>query len=436
MTAGANWKRYLRPSHVFTRDRVDSRPSGVIRPARVSTVGLETYRKKRKFDVTPEPRGRAARSKGHSFVVQKHAARRLHYDFRLELDGVMKSWAVTKGPSLDPGEKRLAVQVEDHPIEYNDFEGTIPEGQYGGGTVMIWDRGAWSPEGDPHKGYRRATCRSARRARSCIGGWHLVRMRKRPGEKQGALAADQGATTTRRGAAPRPTSSTRMPRSVVTGRSIPEIAEGKGRKRVWNSNRSAQDNVQGRRHRSRHDAAAETACRASGANGKPASARKSRARTKTRKTKTRGKAAKKRDPAGRRRCPTSYRRRLPRCATVAPDGPAGCTRSSSTATASRRGSIMARCVVHPQGARLDGQVSECRRRDRELPADDRADRRRDRRRGRTGVPSFSALQAALKDGSADAFVYYAFDLLLSRRPRSRPLPLCERKAELTDLVAA
>src|SRR6187402_1175247 len=117
-------------------------------------MALETYRKKRKFGVTSEPRGRLARAKGNQFVIQKHAATRLHYDLRLELDGVMKSWAVTRGPSLVPGEKRLAVETEDHPVEYNAFEGTIPKGEYGGGTVMIWDRGTWTPEEDPHRGLK------------------------------------------------------------------------------------------------------------------------------------------------------------------------------------------------------------------------------------------------------------------------------------------
>src|ERR1700691_5995162 len=113
------------------------------------TKKLAKYQSKRDFSTTAEPSGKrkAAPSKRLRFVIQKHAATRLHYDFRLELDGVFKSWAVTRGPSLDPRERRLAVEVEDHPLDYGDFEGTIPKGQYGGGTVQLWDRGYWRPQG-------------------------------------------------------------------------------------------------------------------------------------------------------------------------------------------------------------------------------------------------------------------------------------------------
>ena len=142
---------------------------------------LTTYRSKRNFSATPEPKGRKRAQAGASFVVQKHDATRLHYDFRLELDGALKSWAVTRGPSLVAGEKRLAVHVEDHPLEYGGFEGTIPKGEYGGGTVIVWDRGAWSPLGDARKGYAKGHLDFELQGEKLHGRWHLVRMHGKPG---------------------------------------------------------------------------------------------------------------------------------------------------------------------------------------------------------------------------------------------------------------
>jgi bifunctional non-homologous end joining protein LigD len=146
-------------------------------------MALQAYREKRDFSGTPEPYGAEALSQGNSFVVQKHAARRLHYDLRLEMDGALKSWAVTRGPSLAPGEKRLAVHVEDHPLDYGDFEGVIPKGEYGAGKVIVWDRGRWSPIGDAKKGYEKGHLDFDLFGEKLKGRWHLARMRKNARDK-------------------------------------------------------------------------------------------------------------------------------------------------------------------------------------------------------------------------------------------------------------
>ncbi len=197
---------------------------------------LAAYRAKRNFSATPEPEGAAGEEGGSAFVIQKHDASRLHYDLRLELDGVMKSWAVAKGPSLVPGEKRLAVHVEDHPLAYNTFEGTIPKGQYGGGTVLLWDRGSWIPEGDPHRGYAKGHLNFSLKGEKLRGAWHLVRMRQRPQEKQEAWLLIKSEDD----AARHPSEADILleaPLSVATGRDLPEIASAPDGA-VWNSNKA------------------------------------------------------------------------------------------------------------------------------------------------------------------------------------------------------
>ncbi len=186
---------------------------------------LKEYSRKRDFSKTAEPEGTHGgdRKEKLSFVVQKHAATRLHYDFRLELDGVLKSWAVPKGPSLDPSDKRLAMHVEDHPVDYGSFEGTIPKGQYGGGTVLLWDRGWWEPLGDPQRDYRKGHLSFILHGERLHGAWTLARMGSSNGDKESWLLIKKHDAQASSGQAVPAESNAR---SISTGRSMEEITQG------------------------------------------------------------------------------------------------------------------------------------------------------------------------------------------------------------------
>lgn len=184
-------------------------------------MALTEYKKKRKFDKTPEPGPKEKRTRtGRLFVIQKHRATQLHYDFRLEVDGVLKSWAVPKGPSLDPTVKRLAMQVEDHPVDYAKFEGVIPEGEYGGGTVMVWDYGTYKPENtdDVSLALRKGELKFSLNGKKLKGSWVLVRTR----ERQWLLIKHRDYYTTEEEV------TEVAPASILTRRTLAEIAEDEG----------------------------------------------------------------------------------------------------------------------------------------------------------------------------------------------------------------
>jgi len=359
-------------------------------------TGLKTYRAKRKFGVTAEPKGKVARRRGHAFVIQKHAARRLHYDLRLELDGVMKSWAVTRGPSLVPGDKRLAVQVEDHPIDYNRFEGTIPLGEYGGGTVMIWDRGTWQPEDDPHRALAKGHLSFTLDGEKLHGLWHLVRMARRRGEKH-----DNWLLIKAHDAAAREPGDKdileQKPRSVVSGRTMDEIAEGKPR-------------------RKRASAAAarvlRRTSRATRANSAPVAAARHAA------------------------LPSFVAPCLAKLAEKAPDSEAWVheikfdgyriqarLERGKVRLLTRRGldwtnkfPTIAEAVgkLPARAALIDGELVV---------------------EGPDGISSFSLLQEDLKRGRHDRMVFYAFDLMHLDGTDVKPLPLVARKQALAHLLA-
>ena len=405
-------------------------------------MGLQVYHKKRDFAVTPEPRGRTQRGKGGRYVIQKHAARRLHYDLRLELDGVMKSWAVTRGPSLVPGEKRLAIHVEDHPIEYNTFEGTIPQGQYGGGTVMIWDRGHWYPEGDAHEDYRKGHLNFVLDGDKLKGRWHLVRMHKRPNERQDPWLLIKGDDEAARGASA-PDILEEQSRSAASGRTMEEIAEGRGGKRVWQSNRSetprkaAKPLAQKTAEPARRKSTAATP-RSTRAPRRPtAPAKRSRSAKKSASAKN-GKAARK-SKAGKAKSGDALPDFVPPAlATLRATPPSGADwlhevkfdgyriqarlDHGEVRLLTRKGldwahrfpNIGAAVAELPAAtALLDGEL---------IVEDD------------VGISSFSALQTNLKAGRRDRFVYYVFDLLHLDGADLTRLPLTERKAPLARLL--
>jgi bifunctional non-homologous end joining protein LigD len=382
---------------------------------------LAKYRAKRDFSKTAEPSGdtNVEASKDLRFVVQKHAASHLHYDLRLELDGVFKSWAVTKGPSLDPHDKRLAVEVEDHPLDYGDFEGTIPKGQYGGGTVMVWDRGHWNCE-DPDRAYRKGKLDFTLDGEKLRGGWILTRMRKREGEKRtNWLLIKHRDEFAREG---KKNKLLDEDTSVASGRSLDEITAGKGRGPkpfVTAKKTRAPANAEWKSHR-----AAARASAAKKRSGKIA-VRSSRSPRKA--------AAKKRKTAADQRMPSFI---APQLCTSVERPPAGGdwiheikfdgyriqmrVESGEVTLKTRKGldwtakfGAIARTASKLPDCIVDGEI---------VALDHR------------GSPDFAGLQAALSDGRTDDLIFFAFDLMFAKGQDLRQQSVAERKQALKKLL--
>ena len=382
---------------------------------------LAKYRAKRDFSKTAEPSGDAAvrKAKGLRFVIQKHAASHLHYDLRLELDGVFKSWAVTKGPSLDPRDKRLAVEVEDHPLDYGDFEGTIPKGQYGGGTVMLWDRGFWNCD-DPQKAYRKGKLDFTLEGEKLHGGWILTRMRNREGEKRtNWLLIKHRDAFAREG---RKNTVLDEDASVASGRSMDDIAAGKGR--------GPRAFITG--NRSRASAKAEWTSHRAASNG---SAAKKRSRPLAARSKR--SSAKKTSRTKRATDGDMPAFVLPQLCTSVERPPTGGgwvheikfdgyriqmrvengavtlkTRKGLHWTA-KFGSAIPRAARELPDCLIDGEI---------VALDHR------------GSPDFAGLQAALSEGKTDDLIFFAFDLLFLEGKDLRGRFLVDRKSTLKNLV--
>ncbi|MCS3496012.1 bifunctional non-homologous end joining protein LigD [Bradyrhizobium japonicum] len=383
---------------------------------------LSTYRQKRDFEKTPEPSGKTAvaPSAQRRFVIQKHDATRLHYDLRLEFDGVFKSWAVTKGPSLDPHDKRLAVEVEDHPLDYGDFEGTIPEGQYGGGTVMLWDRGTWESE-DPERGFQKGDLKFTLHGDKLHGSWVLVRMRH---DRNGGKRTNWLLIKHRDEYASESDDILSEDKSVASGRAMAEIADGKGRApkpfmlakgakakadAVWQSNRA--EEPKGR-----------TVRPAPGAALKRGTGAKTKATTATNAKKVSEMpdfvapqlcTPVERPPAADGWCHEikfdGYRVQL-----RVEDGEATLKTRKGLDWTDKFAAIAKEAGELPD-VMIDGEIVAL---------------------DHNGAPNFSSLQAALSDGKTEDLIFFAFDLLFAEGLDCRRLPLGERKGRLRQLLDA
>ncbi|MEH2562762.1 DNA ligase D [Bradyrhizobium sp. AZCC 2289] len=383
----------------------------------MSLRNLSTYRKKRDFEKTDEPSGevKVAPAKHRRFVIQKHDATRLHYDLRLEFDGVFKSWAVTRGPSLDPHDKRLAVEVEDHPLDYGDFEGTIPESEYGGGTVQLWDRGYWESD-DPDRGFKKGDLKFTLHGEKLHGSWVLVRMKgdRYGGKRTNWLLIKHRDAFAKEGEA---NAFVNADLSVASGRSMAEIAEGKGKApkpfmlakggktkadAVWHSNRGE---------------AAEARAKTKAPSPKARAAAKA---PKAKKVSSMPDFVAPQLCASVERPPNSdgwcheikfdgYRVQL-----RVEDGEAALkTRKGLDWTEKFQG--IAKAAKSLPDALIDGEIVAL---------------------DRNGAPDFSTLQAAISDGKTGGLIFFAFDLLFADGEDLRPLPLGERKARLRKLLEA
>ncbi|MHB8720065.1 MAG: DNA ligase D [Steroidobacteraceae bacterium] len=386
----------------------------------MSKPGLSAYRAKRDFSKTREPSGRtpAARSARLRFVIQKHAARRLHYDLRLELDGVFKSWAVTRGPSLDPAEKRLAVEVEDHPLDYGDFEGTIPKGEYGGGAVQLWDRGYWRPEGgkSPQDAFKSGDLKFTLEGARLHGSWVLVRMR---GDRFGGKRTNWLLIKHRDAAARAGDGDALLAddRSVASGRTLAQIADGTGRRPKPFMLAAAQPARANAVWTSKPATKPALAV-------KPAAAAKPAAAVKP--------AAAKRKPVLVAQVPPFVEPQLAKLVDHPPDRPGWGHEVKLDGYRAQLQAAQRRVVIRTRtGLDWTDRFGTIARHAQTLPdcLIDGEIVALDEHR----LPSFGALQAALSEGNSEKLVFFAFDLLFVGREDLRTLPLSERKARLKAL---